>query len=256
VPTPHSEIAPAGGGSKDPPARIGARVLCHIPAAPTTPSLDPEVRRPTCIRRDADRGPTSRFQFGEGDRRERRVQKSGVEPMSGSRKRVLAVALLILSGSSSPLAASPTAWNGGAGSWSDSTLWSPNLVPGAGDDVFIDGGKSGTPSDVMVNAAAAGDNLTVNAGDRIAIANSNSLTIGAAGVGGTLTNDCDITLESMSSVTSLILEEAVTLAGSGTLTFAGSSTIHRILGAGTAPERINPNGHTLTIQGGSEAQGP
>ncbi len=90
-------------------------------------------------------------------------------------------------------------WNGGAGAWFTSSNWTPAVVPDNGGGttyrVFIDGGLDGTASDVDLDASAAIDRITLDAGDRLTISRYSSLTIlENAAVGGTATLDGALTV--------------------------------------------------------------
>ncbi len=117
--------------------------------------------------------------------------------------RVLLTFMLIFSpigGATAVAAIYDVTWNGGGGDWIDPGNWDLGVVPDNGSDtynVFIDGGKTGSASDVWLDAIGpmtvnelwidAGDALTVINGTELAIAgglidNCGTMNLGEFGV--------------------------------------------------------------------------
>ena len=131
---------------------------------------------------------------------------------------------------------------GADGLWNVGANWS-NGVPNNGVDtynVFIDS-NPGTNVTVTLNTVATISNLTVAAGDALAINNAQSLTIAN---GGGVTNNGVISLNSTGSNTDLLLGLNPTLNGSGALQL-GANAANRVFGSGTVT-----NSATHTISGG------
>src|SRR4051794_8207219 len=58
-------------------------------------------------------------------------------------------------------------WQGGNGNWSQTALWG-GVTPGSLTNVFIDGGKTGTPSIVTRDINASVNSITIDVGDTLA----------------------------------------------------------------------------------------
>ncbi|MEA1053944.1 hypothetical protein U5801_29640, partial [Lamprobacter modestohalophilus] len=105
-----------------------------------------------------------------------------------------------------PAAAQNATWQGGTGNWNDTTQWDTGIVPGSANDVFIDGGKTGTDSVANVNVSSAAGNLTVDAGDAVDINNGQTLSIHGA----TILNHGEIGITSAGGTTSLSVQDDTT----------------------------------------------
>jgi len=116
-------------------------------------------------------------------------------------------------------------WNGGIGNWNNASNWDTDpLIPNNGGsntfNVFIDGSKTGTTSDVSLDMTATIDNLTIDTGDNLGINNVRALTLN----GGTIANSGSIALNSTGSYTYLKVSGGdVTLNGGGTVTLSYST---------------------------------
>src|SRR5229473_2634944 len=103
-------------------------------------------------------------------------------------------------------------WKGGAGNWSNASMWTTG-VPGSTSNVFIDGGNSlASPVTLDINSTIS--NLTIDSDDSCKISDNHALT-----VNGNITNNGGISLNSAGNVTKLIIGGSnVTLSGTGTVT--------------------------------------
>ncbi|MGI9172775.1 MAG: beta strand repeat-containing protein [Chthoniobacterales bacterium] len=116
----------------------------------------------------------------------------------------------------------------------------------SGADVFVDGGKTGINSVVSVDGSFLAGRLTIDLGDSVNINNNRSLTISDAGGfsgAGTINNTGSISLNGVSSPTTLNINGNVTLTGGGTVTLTDGYDF--IAGSGTLTNVNN------TIQGGN-----
>lgn len=111
-----------------------------------------------------------------------------------------------------------TTWAGGAGNWSNASLWSGG-VPNSTTNAFIDGGKA-IASPVNLDISGSVNNLTISSGDSLGIGNNLSLT-----VNGTALSDAgNLTLNSLGNGTSLLIGGAnVLLSGGGTVTLSANT---------------------------------
>jgi hypothetical protein len=118
-------------------------------------------------------------------------------------------------------------WTGGAGSWSNVNMWSPNpcapnppCYPSNQNplpDVAIDGGNSNASS-VTLDVNSIINNLTIDSDDSLGFKDGDNLWI----YGTTINNAGQITVNSSNGGSGLIIAGAnVTLSGGGTLTLAG-----------------------------------
>jgi hypothetical protein len=118
-------------------------------------------------------------------------------------------------------------WTGGAGSWSNVNMWSPNpcapnppCYPSNQNplpDVAIDGGNS-KASPVTLDVGSIINNLTIDSDDNLGFNDGDDLWI----YGTTINNAGQITVNSSNGGSGLIIGGAnVTLSGGGTLTLAG-----------------------------------
>ncbi|MBS0660590.1 MAG: FecR domain-containing protein [Verrucomicrobia bacterium] len=125
-------------------------------------------------------------------------------------------------------------WTGTSGNWNAGANWSGGTVPNSATlDVLIDSGRTGVASNVLMNGNFAVRDLTIDAGDALAIATGFTLTIN-----GVLRNDGAISLQSGAGAT-LAFVNATTLTGSGSLTLASGSVL-------SSPSGLtNAAGHTL-----------
>jgi hypothetical protein len=155
----------------------------------------------------------------------------------------IALALLLTTLSlphASTAASVSTTWNGGAGNWNDTSLWSGGVVPNNGTDtfsVFIDGGKAGN-STVTVNINPTITNLTIDSGDQLSQNNNQSLGI----AGGTVINNGMWLLNSGGNITDILCNGGATLSGSGTIMMSDNLS-NRIVTNNTVC--TNAAGHTI-----------
>jgi hypothetical protein len=143
-------------------------------------------------------------------------------------------------------------WNGpaglgGTGNWTDATSWSTGVVPTNGAtkyDVDIDGGKPAA-STVNLSGSFQIDNLTVDAGDALNIANGSALTVAADGTAASVTDNGLINLNSTGSNTDLVIGANTAFNGTGTFQLSNNFN-----------NRIYANSNqTLTIGSGQTIQG-
>jgi len=124
-------------------------------------------------------------------------------------------------------------WNGGTGNYSIANKWDINTVPnngvppGSRYNVLIDGAKTGTASDVSLDINATINNLTVDAGDKLGINDSKSLTIagGAMTNGGSLLIDTGGTFSLGNGATYTQTAGLTTVNGSLTATLDGITDV-------------------------------
>jgi len=156
--------------------------------------------------------------------------------------RIIALwSLLVVTGlgSVTPALAVAVDWDGlAAGNWGTATNWSGNVLPGAADDVLIDGGDAQNTT-VTLNVNPSINSLTVDTGDALSFNNGTSLTVGAGGI----SNSGQISLNATSAFTILNIQGGTTIGGSGEVVFT-DSTFNRlaVTGGGTI---TNAAGHTL-----------
>jgi hypothetical protein len=175
-----------------------------------------------------------------------------------SRRRAHAVAVLVssavwMSASTHLMAANTVAtWNGpaglgGTGNWADASSWSTGIVPensATKYDVDIDGGKAAA-STVNLSGSFQIDNLTVDAGDALNIANGSALNVSADGTAASVTNNGLINLNSTNAFTDFFISANTALNGAGTVQLS-NSVDNRIYASGN---------QTLTIGTGQTIQG-
>ena len=143
-------------------------------------------------------------------------------------------------------------WNGGAGNWSDGTLWSAGSAPNdASADVSIDGGKTGTASVVNLAGSYTVGRLTLDAGDTLNVNGDQSFTVTAGGFSGSgsLVNNGTVNVSSPGGghYTFLRFAGPGTLAGTGTVNLSGPQTI---ITANNYNDRITVGaGQTIAGQG-------
>ena len=169
-------------------------------------------------------------------------------------------------------------WNGGIGLYATPLMWSCGMVPGAGDTVLIDNGKTGVTSIVaLAGTTGYAGTLTLDAGDQLTLNGSYfRVAGGSATINGTVSvanasrfttnNGAAVSLDGSGTIT---LDNSVNFAQfggdnavytiGGALTVAGAGDVGfgdaRIANAGTIA--ANVNGGTLTINptGGGGALG-
>ncbi len=134
----------------------------------------------------------------------------------------------------------PGTWIGTTGNWSVAANWTSGLVPNdPALDVSIDGGRTGTNSNVTLDISVNVRNLTIDAGDRLTILNGAQLTLN----GTTLTDNGQITINA-GKVGKLTLPSGALITGTGTLILVGGTS--QMGSAGTITQDI---GHTLQGSG-------
>jgi len=126
-------------------------------------------------------------------------------------------------------------WIGATDSWNIAGNWSPATVPNNNAtntfNVLIDNGDVGTLSIVTLNLTATVDNLTVDAGDTLMIANTRSLTVSGAAGAGSILNSGLVLLQSSGTLTTLFAATGpVALSGGGTIQMS-NNTNNRLVGS-------------------------
>jgi hypothetical protein len=122
-----------------------------------------------------------------------------------------------------------TTWNGGAGNWSNGSLWSTGTAPNsASANVDVDGGNP-VASSVSVDGTFTVGQITIDAGDSVLIDDAENFTVTGSGGLGTIVNNGNLTINSTGDATDLSISGGITLSGSGVLTMAGNANI---LGSG------------------------
>ena len=117
-------------------------------------------------------------------------------------------------------------WIGGTDNWNDSANWSPGQVPdnnGTIYEVRIDNGDGGTASVVTLDLSVDILSLTVDAGDRLNVQQSISLTIDDTVGSGFISNAGTVALSGLTNTTQLLIKGDVTLDGGGTVELADSA---------------------------------
>jgi hypothetical protein len=132
--------------------------------------------------------------------------------------------------------------NSNGGNWNTASDWTPNQVPGAGDDAEID--ASGTYT-VTITSSVAVKSLTTVSGATVAISNGDSL---AWTTGSTITNNGMIALNSTGTGTMISLNGT----NGGTITLDGSGAL--VLG-NNANNSIEADGFSLTLNNNSTIEG-
>ncbi|MCC5795224.1 MAG: hypothetical protein JJT85_10895 [Chromatiales bacterium] len=146
-------------------------------------------------------------------------------------------------------------WSGGDGLWSSATNWLPQRVPGASDNVFIDGGKSAIGSMVNIGAATSAGTLTIDAGDRLNILNF--VTTGHFNLhGGSVVNHGTLSMNSTNQTVRFRITSNATLSGSGLLTMSDATGNHIVSVSGD-DVLTQALGHTIEGSGrlGNNAMG-
>ncbi len=137
-------------------------------------------------------------------------------------------------------------WSGGfAGPWSDSTLWTPMVVPnntGADTYVVTIGGRGLQDATVTLDMNATIDALALDFNDQLIFGNSFDLMI----AGGLVDNDGQIRLASLGGLTDLKILQDTLLTGSGEILMQRSIN-NRIFGVTTQRLTCDVN---QTIRGG------
>ncbi|HUN82004.1 MAG TPA: hypothetical protein VMV81_10915, partial [Phycisphaerae bacterium] len=109
--------------------------------------------------------------------------------MTATQRLVITAFTLTAAVANSPAAQITTTWSGGAGTWNTPAKWD-NGVPNNGANTYtvrIDNGNS-TVSPVTLDISPTIDNLTISAGDSLAISNGVSFTVTSGAGAGTITN--------------------------------------------------------------------
>lgn len=144
---------------------------------------------------------------------------------------VLLVAAVALSG---PAAyATDAVWKGSpaVGDWNTAANWEGGVVPtSASYDVYIDGAKAGTASEVRLNLTTTIGNLAIDAGDRLTMNNGMDLTITGTQIVNAGTIYADSTSHSFLDLK--IAAATCALSGGGVLTLAQATycTVRGITG--------------------------
>lgn len=124
-------------------------------------------------------------------------------------------------------------WIGGTGNWSAAANWSPAVVPNNAVDtynVLIDNADDESASVVTLNQNAIIDNLTIDPGDQLDVANIRLLTLVAGEASGVIDNQGVIRLLSTGSVTDIRPSGGeITLTGGGVVIMSNNAN-NRIFG--------------------------
>ena len=132
-----------------------------------------------------------------------------------------------------------TTWTGGAGNFSNASMWTAG-VPNGNFNAYIDGGNA-VVSAVTLDISAGLNNLYISSGDSLAISNDLALTVN----GTVLSNKGTLTMNSVGNSTELIVGgTSLTLSGTGTLSLSNNSN-NLIFGTAGGNTFINQS----TIQG-------
>ena len=91
--------------------------------------------------------------------------------------------------------------------------WSGNVLPGAADDVVIDGALTNTQ--VVLNVGSTIRTLTIDAGDSLSMNNAQNLTLN--GGGNALANNGTLAINSGGSNTVLTIQGDTVLGGTGVM---------------------------------------
>ncbi|WP_045220858.1 beta strand repeat-containing protein [Desulfonatronum thioautotrophicum] len=155
---------------------------------------------------------------------------------------MVAAAVLLWSG---PGWAQDATWEGGTGNWNDATQWDTGVVPGAANDVFVDGGKTGIDSVVNVTSTSAAGNLTIDAGDTVDINDGRTLDI----FGATVLNHGTLGISSTGDIlnTRLFIRGDTTLSGSGDVVM--SNQVDNLITGSAGSTLINHEEHTISGAG-------
>jgi hypothetical protein len=113
--------------------------------------------------------------------------------------------------------AADATWAGGVRNWDVGSNWVGGVAPATGDNVFIDGGNPAT-SVVSVNISPTVNNVTISAGDTLAVIDGIQLSIT-----GNVANSGTHALNGSGAATVLRIGPNTTLAGTGTLALSDST---------------------------------
>jgi len=120
-------------------------------------------------------------------------------------------------------------WTGGVSNWNNAVNWAPPVIPnnGTGGNTYrvkIDNGGAGA-SVVGLDINAQIDTLTIDVGDSLAVGNGLALAL----LGGPITNNGTLSLNSAGGFCDLRIDSDITLAGTGTLAMSNNQ-FNRIFG--------------------------
>ena len=151
-------------------------------------------------------------------------------------------------------------WLGGAGNFNEPSQWSfvpaplsaqfPNNDADNFFNVFIDGGLTGTASNVALNTSVAIDSLTIDSGDSLQIIDDQTLTIVEdpnRAASGQVVNGGTIDMVQSGAPQTLAVSGNVTLSGDGNVILRNAGS-DRILGDSSdqIPDQLtNALGHTI-----------
>ncbi len=109
-------------------------------------------------------------------------------------------------------------WSGGAGLWSNASMWSTG-VPTSSSNVFIDNGNPVASTVTLNYNGAQCGNLTIDSNDSLVMVDGTIFTL----YGPTISNSGNISLESAGAGLDFNFGGAVTLTGAGTVTMSNNS---------------------------------
>ncbi len=133
-------------------------------------------------------------------------------------KRLLLAVFIAVCVHCAPILAQTTdVWKGGAGAWSNASLWT-NGVPNGNFNVFIDNGNA-LASPVTLDLSPSINNLTIDSDDSLSFVNGATLTVN----GTSISNAGNISLNSTGNLTGLFVATAATLTGAGKATLSNNS---------------------------------
>ncbi|TVR95524.1 MAG: hypothetical protein EA406_13810, partial [Rhodospirillales bacterium] len=155
---------------------------------------------------------------------------------------MLGCTALAITGTISPVSAADITWKGGDGNWTVGPNWEGDAAPGTGDNIFVDGDKP-VDSTVTVNTSPTIGTLTISAGDTVAIQNTRTFTLG-----GDLFNAGVLVLNSVGSLTDLVLGGSATFSGGGVLALSNAAN-NRVYGSPTTSVLTNASDHTIRGSG-------
>jgi uncharacterized protein with beta-barrel porin domain len=99
-------------------------------------------------------------------------------------------------------------WLGGAGNWSNGSMWSLGSPPSGSESALIDNGNA-KASPVTLDVQTQANNLTIDSDDSLSFNNGTNLTIN----GNSISNAGTIQLNSAGSLTYLFIANGATLSG-------------------------------------------
>ncbi len=142
-----------------------------------------------------------------------------------------------------------SSWTGGAGSWSDGTMWNPAGAPNSTDaDVSVDNANP-VASAVAIDGNFTVGRLMIDAGDSVTLLDNRAFLITDSGTftgRGSMVNNGTFTLSTGGNATDLRIGGNIIVSGTGTIT-TNNSQANRIFGQ---------NGNDLlTIGAGQTVQG-